>query len=181
MPLPFNSNIATATGATPSPAEVGTLTIRRQLSQGNFAPLAAGRNVEMTRAPLSPSSTSLSPGVTPSSFTPAAAAPVVVQRALAMATEDGPPPMPRADVSAPPLVAAPVPMPGPAQQGSGIPEYNVSTPYSSGPGVSDADVAAARPGPDGKRVISVGAKSTPKSSPWLWYALAVAAVVAFAD
>jgi hypothetical protein len=170
-PIAGPNRIETLSGVRADPQAMGDKTIARQLGSDSRVTLKElGVKADVINFPSTPR-----PGLPPPSVnvlpTPLQTSPLVVIRdAVGFATGD------HGDLTPPPM---PAPEPGAlgVPQGAGVAEYNVTSPYGSGPGVSEAAVNEARPDASGQRVVSVGAKSKPETKS-LWPILALVVVIA---
>jgi hypothetical protein len=108
-------------------------------------------------------------GGTPTLTTPGARPADVLKVAAELANEDRPDTL--REPSPPPIIVVPTVADGiGAPQGSGIPEYNVSTPYGSGPGLNPDDVAPVSRDSSGRAQLNIKTPPGPTRSsalPWL--------------
>lgn len=202
-PTPAGPSFNTLAGIKPDPQRMGDRTLQTQLggnagvklkqqlgvalpssggvtlpSNTNTTPLG-GSSTPSPTSFIKPPSTSRGQPTLGGVNVPGMSTGGVIKTALSMANEDtnprsGPPPMPAPDPNALPIPPR-----------AGLPEYMVSTPYTSGPGLNESDMGSVSTDPTtGRPVITIKTPTgitKPKSSPWLMLALLAGLAVAFAD
>lgn len=193
MPLPFNSNIATAQGSGPSPRQLGERALARQVAfklpspsltpaksavalPGELATPANTLPTTSTSTPTTALPVSPTP-VLPSTITPSAQLPGVMATALGMATEDTNPLSGIGPTTISPFTGTPIPV----IHVSGANVVDEGSEWSTPTfGSSSAGAPPPTPRAEPSAPPLVAAPPTPKKSrAALWLGVAVLAVLLF--